>query len=217
MRRLDYATIWTDEESATKWALDHGLLNQQPKCFKCEGDTKWSEKRQVWYCRDRKCNRITSLTSRTLFDNIRSIRTFLLLMYEWCSETTIKSASYEYHLTPSAVSKIYKKIRALASLIYFESADVAIGGPGETVEIDECLLAHSKYYRGRVLSGQIWVFGGITRGNPLECFIEIVKDSSQDTLIEVIKRRIRPGSTISSDAWRGYRNLIDLLPEHDFE
>lgn len=36
-----------------------------------------------------------------------------------------------------------------------------------------------------------------------------MEDRSEATLLEVIKRRIRPGTTIISDCWRSYCNLSD--------
>ena len=91
-----------------------------------------------------------------------------------------------------------------------------IGGPGEIVEIDESMLSKRKYNRKRSLN-QVWVFGGIVRGKPLECFIEVVESRNRPVLLDVINRRSKPGSTISSDSWRAYSNLTELLPEKDFE
>jgi len=73
------------------------------------------------------------------------------------------------------------------------------------VEIDESLLVKRKYNRGRMLKEQ-WVFGGVVRGTRT-CFFEIVADRTEATLLEVIKRRIKAGTTIMSDRFRSYCNL----------
>ena len=80
-----------------------------------------------------------------------------------------------------------------------------IGGEGSIVEIDETLVTKRKYNRGRCVE-QVWVFGGIERGSG-RCFFEIVQERSEAVLVEIIKRRIRPGTTIISDCWAAYRNL----------
>lgn len=82
-----------------------------------------------------------------------------------------------------------------------------IGGEDKVVEIDESLLAKRKYHRGRVIE-QVWMFGGVERdSNSEKFFIEIVPDRTKDTLVNVIKRRVREGTTIMSDMWRAYNTL----------
>lgn len=67
--------------------------------------------------------------------------------------------------------------------------------------------------RGRILTEQVWIFGGITRGNIEGCFMEIVDDRSRARLIVVLRRRIKPGIKIMSDCWKRYLNLEENL--HD--
>ena len=67
-----------------------------------------------------------------------------------------------------------------------------------------------------MLQGQKWVFGGTVRGDKTKCFIEFVENKTRGVLIEVIKRRIAPGSIIMSDCWRGYTNLPSFVPEYNF-
>lgn len=78
----------------------------------------------------------------------------------------------------------------------------AIGGVGTIVEIDEAKIGKRKNNKGRYLQGQ-WVFGGIERGTR-KFFLEAVEDRSSATLVEIIKRKIKPGTTIYSDCWKAY-------------
>jgi hypothetical protein len=52
------------------------------------------------------------------------------------------------------------------------------------------------------------VFGGVERGSG-RTFLETVNDRSADTLIELIKKWIRPGTTVITDCWAAYRSLPD--------
>lgn len=96
--------------------------------------------------------------------------------------------------------------------------DEKIGGIGQIIEIDETMLFRRKYNRGRILSTekqQVWVFGGIERESKL-CFAEIVSRRDEQTLINVLKKYVLPGTTIYSDGWRAYRNLNEYGFIHDY-
>ncbi|GBO43469.1 hypothetical protein AVEN_207531-1 [Araneus ventricosus] len=77
--------------------------------------------------------------------------------------------------------------------------DGKIGGVGKIAEIDESKFGKRKYNRRRRVEGK-WVFGGLLRYSN-DCFFEVVDERSADVLLEVIKRRILPGTTIMSDCW----------------
>ncbi|XP_044766662.1 uncharacterized protein LOC123322734 [Coccinella septempunctata] len=60
-----------------------------------------------------------------------------------------------------------------------------------------------------VFQGQ-WVLGGVERGEQGEkgkAFLVPVEDRSSETLIGIIKRYVKPGTTIMTDCWRGYDAL----------
>jgi transposase-like protein len=77
-----------------------------------------------------------------------------------------------------------------------------IGGVNIKTEVDE-----SKF-------NDFWVFGGIERTNQKKCFFVVVNNREKETLHELIKRYIRPGSTIYSDSWKGYYGLNRLNYVH---
>ncbi|XP_037779366.1 uncharacterized protein LOC119575901 [Penaeus monodon] len=81
-----------------------------------------------------------------------------------------------------------------------------IGGPGTIVEIDESKFGKRKYNVGRLIEGQ-WVFGGVCRESRIFFFIP-VPSRYAETLLEVIKDRIKEGTTIISDSWKAY-NCLD--------
>lgn len=93
------------------------------------------------------------------------------------------------------------------------SDDEVIGGAGKTVEIDEADFSKQKNTIGRDIEGS-WIFGGLERGTN-RCFFETVHDRSAGALIDVILRRIAPGTTIISDRLRGYDPLINHPQYHE--
>jgi len=80
-----------------------------------------------------------------------------------------------------------------------------IGGAGKFVEIDESKFGKRKYHRGKRVEG-VWVFGGIELESK-RCFLEVVEDRSVAKLIPLIKKYIRPETTIILDCWRAYSSL----------
>jgi transposase-like protein len=80
-----------------------------------------------------------------------------------------------------------------------------IGGPKKTVETDEIKFGRRKYHRGHPVRGQ-WVFGGVERESG-KLFLAPLPDRTADTLMDIIRDRIEPGTTVISDCWGAYCNL----------
>jgi transposase-like protein len=85
-----------------------------------------------------------------------------------------------------------------------------IGGPGMIVEIDESKFGKRKYHRGHRVEG-VWVLGGVERTEERRLFVESVPDRTAATLLEVIERRVLPGSVIHTDMWRAYDGIQYVL------
>ena len=63
-----------------------------------------------------------------------------------------------------------------------------------------------------------WMFGGIERwgrtdgsgtgriGNPRNVFFVLVKRRNKNTLLTLIREKIRPGTVIYSDCWAAYKH-----------
>ena len=101
--------------------------------------------------------------------------------------------------------------REICVNIIIDESDDQIGGIGLTVEIDESKFGKRKYNRGRVIEGQ-WVLGGICRETK-QVFMTTVPSRDKNTLLPILKKKIKPGTTIISDCWKSY----DCLSQEDFE
>lgn len=62
------------------------------------------------------------------------------------------------------------------------------------------------FNKGRLITGQ-WIFGGTIIGAIV--VIVPVPDRSLMTLLEVIRKWIKPGITIMSDSWKAYNNCLN--------
>lgn len=83
-----------------------------------------------------------------------------------------------------------------------------LGGPGVHIEIDESKFGKRKYHRGRRVDG-VWVFGGIER-NSDRMFMECVERRDAETLTGIIKRWVKPGTTVHSDCWKAYSGMEQM-------
>ena len=89
----------------------------------------------------------------------------------------------------------------------------ANGQPLE-VEIDESCFTKRKFNRGR-LRNMKWVFGAYERLSG-RCFLVPILNRTAETLINIIRSRILPGSRIISDGWAAYRGIQILgIYTHD--
>ncbi|XP_039634780.1 uncharacterized protein LOC120544944 [Perca fluviatilis] len=87
-----------------------------------------------------------------------------------------------------------------------------IGGVDVLIHIDESKFCHKrKYARGRfgnTWRRKTWVFGMLEiRGNSRRPVLRLVKRRNKATLVPIIKKHIKPQSTVVSDEWRAYSSL----------
>ncbi|XP_077483394.1 uncharacterized protein LOC144093678 [Amblyomma americanum] len=103
-----------------------------------------------------------------------------------------------------------------------------MGGPGEEIQVDECLMrGRRKYNRGRLLAGDNvpphrqnnyggvvdrgpWIFGMVSVATK-ELRLFSVQRRDAATLGTIIAANVLPGTTISSDEWAAYRCVPGLV------
>jgi len=92
---------------------------------------------------------------------------------------------------------------------------IVLGDPGQTVAIDESVVARAKpgYGRGRRVPPQ-WVFSSVELGTG-QFFMELVPRRDANTLVPVIQRHIRPGTRVWSDEWAAYAGLNQVGYIHE--
>ncbi|KIH67194.1 hypothetical protein ANCDUO_02478 [Ancylostoma duodenale] len=91
---------------------------------------------------------------------------------------------------------------------YFRRNRPILGGPGHVMEIDETCITKRKYNRG--LRRHQWFFGGYKRGSGIS-FLILVRRRDARTMLRLVAKYVRPGTTIGDDCWRSYR--VSTLPQ----
>ena len=123
--------------------------------------------------------------------------------YWWCQDLTQWQIKQQLELGSHAAVDWDIFGREVCEVALFDGRE-KIEGPGTLVKIDESKIGKRKYHRGYFVEGQ-WVFGGIEEDSR-KCFIAVVEDRKEETLLNLIKKWIEPGTTIS-DCWKEYVNL----------
>ena len=137
-----------------------------------------------------------------------SVTKVLDLIYFWSIKMTVKQTAKELKVKPDTVTNYFIYLRETCIGKLIDRGENIIGGEGLTVKIYESKFFKNKYGKGRPQIDQKngWVFGGICRETK-EFFKVRVPDRTADTLIPIIHKHTRPGTTIVSDEWRVYNSL----------
>ena len=163
----------------------------------------------VWECRKEvngerhRCER--DIRGGSWFEKANlTIEDMLKFTYWWCQDLNQWQIKQQLQLGSHTAVDWVMFCQEVCEVALFDGRE-KIGGPGKFVQVDENKIGKRKYHRGHVVEGQ-WVFGGIEE-NSRKCFIATVEDRKEQTLLNLIKQWIEPGTTIISDCWKGYVNL----------
>src|SRR5271154_6981704 len=208
----EIAEILTNEDAAEKFLLQRGILYSNSSCLTCEGPTK--RKRNLWVCLKKTCAKSISIYHGSFFmhSNLKCHQT-LLIAYLWLSNVKVNSIiAITGHSSTTITAYIKHLNQVVASDV--DEEECFVGGDQVVVEIDDCKIAKRKHHRGHHVKGA-WIVGGVERTEERRVFVEVVKNRSAATLREIIARRVKPGSIIHTDLWRGYSNLEEFSVTHE--
>ena len=128
----------------------------------------------------------------------------LELMKYFVAGATARTAADLTNIHRNSAIRFFHKLRcAIATKQQERAAQFA----GE-VELDESYFGgHRKGKRGRGAGGKTAVFGILKRGG--QVYTQIIIDAKTDTLMPIIRQKIKPDSVVYTDCWRGY-NALDV-------
>lgn len=212
--------ICADAKELIHWLIGLSvLINLEGKtCVNCDNgkfglrkDSSYSSDGFVWRCSNKSCNKKISIRTGSWFEKHKlTLEKVLLITYFWVYKASESFVRHELDIASQTVVDWYNYSREVCTCILEKSSE-KIGGVGKIVEIDESKFGKRKFHKGRRVDG-VWVFGGIERETK-RCFFTTVADRTRETLLEIIKNNIQPGTTIISDCWKAY----DILDREGFE
>jgi transposase-like protein len=188
--------------------LDQYIIDTVTHCSACGGDVRLNGK--VFHCRSRNCRKQISAMMGSFFAGSKlKCNEVLLFGYYWlggCSHSQLLKFT---GFGSATVTEYLQHFRQLVSGS-LDDEDSIIGGEDIIVEIDESKFGKRKANRGHHVEG-VWVVGGVERAENRRIFAEVVSDRSAATLLDVIRRHVRPGSIVYTDLWRGYLGLAEAM------
>jgi transposase len=147
-------------------------------------------------------------TAGTPFDRTRtSLRDWFYVMFLFTTTrngVAAKRVERELGVTYKTAWRMCHEIRKYMAAL---DSDDPLGGPGETVEIDETLVGGKAegLGRGKYMANKTIVMAMYEKGG--ELIARVVPDAKRDTLWSQIEKHVLPGTTIHTDEWRSYTGL----------
>lgn len=119
-------------------------------------------------------------------------------------EVTARAAADLTEIQANTAALFYRKIRMIiAEKLETEASEFT----GE-IELDESYFGCiRKGKRGRGAAGKVPVFGILKRGGKV--YTKIIDNTKADTLMPIIRQKIKPDSVVYTDSFRSY-NALDV-------
>ncbi len=117
--------------------------------------------------------------------------------------TTARTAASLVGVNKSTASYYFHRLRQLI----FEQTD-NIGLLAGEIEVDESYFGgRRKGKRGRGAAGKVPIFGLLKRNGKV--YAAMIPDAKTQTLMPIIRQKVKPDSIVYTDCWRGY-NALDV-------
>ena len=126
------------------------------------------------------------------------------LLEFFVAEVTARAAADLMGIQVSTAALFYRKVRmVIAEKLETDASEFA----GE-IELDESYFGGvRKGKRGRGAQGKVPVFGILKRGGKV--YTQVIGNTKTDTLMPIIRQKIKPDSIVYTDSYRSY-NALDV-------
>lgn len=125
------------------------------------------------------------------------------LVRQFVAATPARAAAQVVGVNRNTATSFYHRLREVIADNLSRSAPELLAGE---VELDESYFGgHRKGKRGRGAAGKVPVFGLLKRGGKVHAVM--IKRADRDTLMPIIKQRVKPDSVVYTDSFAVYDTL----------
>ncbi|EFO89542.1 hypothetical protein CRE_22620 [Caenorhabditis remanei] len=158
-----------------------------------------------------------SIRKDSFFQGLRlSVHQILYLAADFIENPTrhLEEIADSFQIDKNTVSEVHEWFRDLTQQWFVRTIEdnpvKMLGGKGKFVEIDETAMFRAKYNRGHMVDRPtVWVFGLLERQTNKIAMFQVVKRDAR-ILLPIIRRHVKPGTTIISDGWAAYRRISQI-------
>jgi transposase len=199
MNLIELGRIAADERKSFQYLCNKFIELSCPNCGQ-----------QVYYFMSRQrlrckicCNDFSPL-KYTKFSEIKiSASRWLILIKLFELSVSARKASVEMNMSYKTTLKAFDLLRKAIDEELSRCDEVLKG----EIELDESYFGGKrKGKRGRGAAGKTIVFGILERGGKVS--VEIVKNVTAETLMKETMKKVRRGSIVYTDKWKGYDSLM---------
>jgi len=196
---INFVSIASDEDRSFKYFCNRLNALSCPYCGYREFYVMTRKRLRCKACRkDLKPLKETKLSLLNL-----SSSEWLSLLKLFELSVSARKASRELHISYKTTLKGFDIIRAAITESLAKSDEILKG----EIELDESYFGGKrKGKRGRGAGGKTIVFGILERGGKVS--VSIVKDVKAESLLGETVKRVRRGSIVYTDQWKGYDSLM---------
>lgn len=197
-----YEHIIRSKKSSRNYLLGFCFKNHQRICPRCNG-------RKLYRLQDnrRRCAKCRftfhDFTGRWINHGALTPDQWLRLIKLFELEISTRKIASQLGIAYNTAYKGITTIR-MSILAHTNDCDLLLGGE---VELDESYFGgRRKGKRGRGAAGKVPVFGILERDGLV--IVNVVPDVRADTLLELTVKKVRRGSVVYTDKYRGYDSLM---------
>lgn len=206
---LAFCRRFPDEQACLETIFTNKFADHLP-CPRCGQTGAWGKvrgtKKYFHACR----HQISPLNGTAFYRSNLSLTAcfYAILLFANCSSGVRSSfLRRQLGLGPKSSHRLSNRVR-LHMAAY--ARPETLGGPGKRVEVDEVLLRHIRIADREQLQKAI-VMGLTCEGKVIT---GIIPDRKRATLHAHIVKHVKPGSTVITDDWIGYRGIGQLGYRH---
>lgn len=205
--RLFVFYLCSDKQLFLEFLKETGLIMKELRCEKCYSPMKFSKDNglsdgYIWYCDKmfdkKRCSTKKSIRKGSWFFNSKlKLEEIFLLTYEIVRGTKTTDIESEYHFNSHTLT-LWRKFVNQKMLDFVEFSFEKVGGSGKIVEVGISNFGRNKKSDGCSMRSQ-WVFGGVERVSG-KLFLVAIDNNRIETLVDLMKKSIKQGTTIYLDA-----------------
>jgi len=202
MNIKDLAQILVDEKRAFEYIINETRILKLISCPFCDNTKLYVMTKHRLRCSS--CKHDFNPLKHTWFSSITiNINDWLSLIKLFELEVSARKACQQVELSYPTVLKAFTIIRSSILHSLVKNDDVLKG----EIEADESYFGGKrKGKRGRGSNNKTIVFGILERQGKVT--VNILKDASAKSLLDETVKKVRRGSIVYTDKWKGYDSLM---------